>query len=121
MRRSSGFASKFKVHYYAGVGELGEMQAELPVSKIGCKSVVNDRDKQGKTPLHHAAAGGHMHVVQFLLGAGCDSNARDSSGRAASFYAQQNDHDAVFALLIENKGSDIEEVAVTSGNLDDFC
>ena len=38
-----------------------------------CLSIVQER----KTALHLAARGGHLHVVQALIEAGCDLNAVD--------------------------------------------
>jgi len=40
--------------------------------------LLNRKDELGATPLHHAAFGGHRHVVRFLVQQGADINAPDS-------------------------------------------
>lgn len=43
-------------------------------------AAVNVRDRSGRTPLHHAALGGHVGVVEFLRSRGADLNATDDRG-----------------------------------------
>ncbi len=43
-------------------------------------AAVNVRDRSGRTPLHHAALGGHVGVVDFLRSRGADLNAMDDRG-----------------------------------------
>jgi hypothetical protein len=41
---------------------------------------VNAKDREGKTPLHEAAAGGNLEIIAQLIAAGADINARDRWG-----------------------------------------
>ena len=43
---------------------------------------VNTTDKVGRTPLHFASANGHKEIVELLIGAGADVNAKVVSGAA---------------------------------------
>lgn len=45
-------------------------------------SLVNERDGNGATPLHHAAFGGRQDIMEVLLTAGADINARDDTYNA---------------------------------------
>lgn len=44
---------------------------------------LEDGDGQGRTVLHHAAAGGHEEMTSLLLGSGAEANCRDADGRTA--------------------------------------
>jgi len=50
---------------------------------------VNDKDAEGKTPLHYAAAYGNKELVQFLIDQGADVKAKDSRGRTPMSVASQ--------------------------------
>lgn len=45
-------------------------------------------DREGKTPLHYAAAKGHLNVVEFLVSKGANVNARNSSGATPLYLAK---------------------------------
>jgi ankyrin repeat protein len=60
------------LHRAAREGDLTRVQ-EL----LAARYSVNRFDELGKTPLHYAAAGEHFAVVDALLAAGADVNARD--------------------------------------------
>ncbi|KAK3635925.1 hypothetical protein LTR56_014463 [Elasticomyces elasticus] len=51
------------------------------------------------TPLHDAAASGHLDAVQFLLAHGSDASVKDSLGRLAIERARQYKHDSVVLCL----------------------
>jgi len=55
-------------------GELSEVRTML----VEDAALVHVRDAQGATALHHAAFHGHRTIVELLLDAGADINARDS-------------------------------------------
>jgi ankyrin repeat protein len=56
-------------------------------------------DAEGRTPLHLAAAGGHLSVVELLLHNNADPNARDGAGRTALAAAEAAGHAGVAELL----------------------
>lgn len=53
----------------------------------------------GTSPLHEAARGGHVEIVQRLLAAGADPECRDSSGKIAADLAAENGHAAIVDVL----------------------
>jgi cytohesin len=57
------------------------------------------RVMDGTSPLHEAARGGHLEVVQMLMNAGADRGARDRDGKTAEELAADHRHDAVVAVL----------------------
>ena len=61
-----------QLHRAAQNGDLPQVQKLL-----AAKYPVNRFDELGKTPLHYAVAGEHMAVVDALLRAGANVNARD--------------------------------------------
>ncbi|GLI63388.1 hypothetical protein VaNZ11_006343, partial [Volvox africanus] len=57
----------------------------------------------GASPLHLAAAHGHLAVCEVLLRApGCDLAARTAQGRTALHLAARNGHEAIVALLLRS-------------------
>ncbi len=72
---SRSLAAKFQreqLHRAAEIGDLAKVQLLL-----AAKYPVNRFDELGRTPLHDAVAGEHMAVVDALLRAGANVNARD--------------------------------------------
>ena len=55
----------------------------------------------GVTALHFAAAGGHLHVVNFLLQLGADVRASTSVGTGALAFAAEGGNVALFRALLE--------------------
>lgn len=62
---------------------------------------INRRYEDGKTLLMYAAASGHNHIVNYLIGAGADVNLQDQTGNTALHYAAQDDHVAVVLRLLQ--------------------
>ena len=48
---------------------------------------VNAKNKEGKTPLHHAADEGHQEVVEMLIANGADVNAKEKDGNTPLSWA----------------------------------
>ena len=70
---------------------------------------VNARDKDGKSPLHEAAAASHdnSEVIKALIAAGADINARDKDGVSAFHWAARNENTAVIKILLQ-AGADVD-------------
>ena len=62
-------------------------------------------NKEGWTPLHYAATGGHLRLVAFLLGAGADANAESPNGTTPLMMGAMYGNSNVVKLLLES-GSD---------------
>ena len=69
---------------------------------------MNARDKDGKSPLHEAAAASHdnSEVIKALIAAGADANARDKDGVSALHWAAHNENTAVIKILLQ-AGADV--------------
>jgi ankyrin repeat protein len=60
-------------------------------------------DEGGSLAIHHAAAGGHMMVVKYLVSKRAPINARDPSGTTPLMWAVHRRHLEVAAYLITRK------------------
>lgn len=70
--------------------------------------LVRTTDASGYTPLHYAATGGHTDVIEVLLDAGADVNARGSRGETPLLLAASKGNVEVVELLIDN-GADVNQ------------
>jgi hypothetical protein len=64
-------------------------------------------DENGSTPLHRAAANGHIEISRLLLQNGADVNVKDDGGNTPLHWAAEEDNIDVLHLLVEN-GADLE-------------
>ena len=67
-----------------------------------CANVIvktDTRDAEGWTPLHWAAANGHIHVVKFLIEKGADVNRPNENDISAEEWARQKGHHEVAEFL----------------------
>lgn len=81
--RSNGVYSVFEA---ARLGDLHALQQRLAEG-----ASANGKNELGDTPLHLAAAAGHMEAVRLLLSAGADPLAQDAAGRIPSVRAADAD------------------------------
>ena len=58
------------------------------------RTKVNERDKDGYTPLHEAVYNGHLEIAKYLISQGADVNAKDDNGDISL-------HEAVFTHNLE--------------------
>ncbi|EGR52997.1 uncharacterized protein TRIREDRAFT_53570, partial [Trichoderma reesei QM6a] len=73
------------------------------LTRSRCPNLVNVADRNGMTPLLHAAAAGDLDIVQWLLRNEADVDARDSRGRCALYYALVNKHERIVRDLLARK------------------
>ncbi|ESN99911.1 hypothetical protein HELRODRAFT_187234 [Helobdella robusta] len=67
--------------------------------KIGDPNVCND---EGMTPLHHAIFGEHFHIVEYMVGTGCDVNFPDIDGWTPLHCAASCNDLKMCEFLVEN-------------------
>ena len=65
-------------------------------------SLVQSKDVDGYTPLHHAAIGGHAEVVEVLIESGAKLDGVGSRGETALFLASSAGNAEVVELLAKN-------------------
>ena len=66
----------------------------------------DERDKQGRTPLHYASLYGDLTEVRKLIASGADPGAWDADGFTPLHFAAQQFHVDVAAVLLE-AGADV--------------
>lgn len=70
----------------------------------------NQRDKEGRSPLIHAAIDNKLEMARLLLQTGAQVNAQDGLGNSALHYAAQEYNPEMATLLIGNNASvDIQD------------
>lgn len=80
----------------AGNGDTERLKRWL---RYGADPSIGDYDR--RTPLHLAAAEGHLDTVRVLLEHGADESAQDRWGTTPAQGAHASGHDAVHALLLD--------------------
>ena len=79
---------------------------QSPNSTIGYNiqhqvTLVHSPDETGCTPLHCAAAGGHLNICRVLVDAGARTSRLDHNGRSPAEYARSAGHLHVFTSVFE--------------------
>lgn len=64
-------------------------------------ATVNARDKEGKTPMHHAARSGHIPTARALLNSGADINALSNDGHTPLHVASWGRTPEMVKFLVE--------------------
>ena len=102
-------------------GRLATSEEESEVRRIRAlikdsPDLINARDSDGSTPLHHAASKGQLKVAEFLLANGADVNApafignsgaSAASGSTPLLFAARNGHKSMVELLLA-KGASVQ-------------
>lgn len=81
--------------FAAGAGRIKILDALLQKDK----TITQDVDKKGRTPLHFAASNGNDDIVHLLVSAGADVKAIDSKGKTATDKASKSSHEHIRGIL----------------------
>lgn len=65
----------------------GAHEGNIEAVKVLLEADVNAKDKEGYTPLHWAAALGHVEAIKVLVEAGADVNPKDEYGSTPLHWA----------------------------------
>uniref|UniRef100_A0A670IWE1 Uncharacterized protein n=1 Tax=Podarcis muralis TaxID=64176 RepID=A0A670IWE1_PODMU len=85
-----------QLHRAAAEGSLGDVQ------RLVQRHDINEPDKDSRTPLHLACAGGYTDIVAFLVGNKCQLNFRDNEGKTPLMKAVQCQQEFCAIYLLEN-------------------
>ncbi len=96
------FVLALDIHQAAKEGDLAKVKALLEKNT----DLINAKNENGQTPLHIAASGGQLAVVEFLISQGADINLRQNNGATALHFACFGGHRDVVEWLIDN-GADV--------------
>ncbi len=91
-----------QIHVAAASGDVSRIEYILAHSP----DMVNATDRDGVSPLHYAAAGGHREAVQALLDKGAEIDAAAFSGTTPLYLAAAEGELATVRLLLQ-KGADV--------------
>lgn len=100
----------YEKHDLATAAEEGDVAAVEVMIDGG--AAINEKDRSGRTALHHAARRGHLVVLETLLARGADIEARTATGYTALHEAAMHDQFESARILLNN-GADKD--AKTSG------
>lgn len=93
------------------------------LAKNNSNTLINQVDKQGKTPLHMAAIKNNLGNIDLLLKNSANIDIKDKDGRTALFYALTTNNYQAAAFLVkkgadiritDNNGTSIEDLIVNS-------
>lgn len=99
----SSSAAAQTIHEAAGEGDDAAVRALLSQNN----SLVDSRDDQECTPLHHAAVRGHTDLVALLVDAGADVDAQNHSGETPLHWAVIRNRKGAVEVLIR-RGAETE-------------
>ena len=94
------------IHELSKKGDLIQIKALIEKEP----DLINKRDDQGWTPLHHASFRGHNEVVKFLITSGAEINALDNFRSTPLHRAALRGHMKITGLLVENS-ADINKIS----------
>ncbi|KAH9862833.1 hypothetical protein J1614_010926 [Plenodomus biglobosus] len=101
----------YALHHAASAGLTS---AVIRLLKGGCD--IDEKDRNGCTPLYHASLNGHPDVLESLLDEGADINGQGVPFRNALHAASWKGHEQVVKMLL-NKGADVNAQAGGYGNV----
>nr|XP_047911181.1 ankyrin repeat domain-containing protein 42 isoform X3 [Anser cygnoides] len=90
----------FPAHSAAFKGDLLVLRRLVKSGVIN----INERDDKGSTLMHKAAAQGHVHCLQWLLGMGADCDITDDAGETPKDVAKRFAQLAAVELLTQRTG-----------------
>ena len=80
----------------AATGDVDRIHKMVTAENANDKDMIHNKDSNGWLPIHEAARGGHLDVVQLLVDFGADVNERTNFGEGSS----------VMELVLNNHGHD---------------
>ena len=94
------------IHELSKTGELKKIKALIEKEQ----ELINKKDDQEWSPLHHASFRGHNEVVEFLISSGAEINALDNYGCTPLHRAALRGHMEITQFLVE-AGADINKIS----------
>jgi ankyrin repeat protein len=103
----SDFFNQRKITHWAALGGHDEIIAYLQTWLKDKEQILNfeDTDRDGRTPLHLAAIGGHSYVIYLLLRAKVKFDEPDKFSRTALHYAAEGGYTPVVQQLLSHAES----------------
>lgn len=93
-------------------GDLAKVKALVEKNP----ELVNAKDQEQGTPLHNAAAAGHLKIAEYLIKKGADVNAWNNAHQNPLLYAAYSGHSEIVSLLLE-KGAKFNEQDIYGRNV----
>ncbi|KID95826.1 Het-eN, partial [Metarhizium majus ARSEF 297] len=88
-------------HVASVYGLTGLLQTMLKMTSR-TKSMINEKDMYGRTPLMLAAENDHKATARLLLEHGADINMKDEEGWTPLIHATESGHEGIVQLLLEH-------------------
>ncbi len=102
-----GWGQSNDIDEWARNGDIEKVRAALQESA----AAIRFRDKEGRTPLHEAAAFGQIEVATLLLKSNAEVDAKSNKGLTPLHMAASAGHTEVVSLLLANK-ADVSAKAI---------